>query len=73
VSSGPATVTVPDVTGLDESSARARLRSLGLTVETVEEPTSDPDEDGLVVGQDPPAGTEADDDTTVVLTIARFA
>jgi len=73
VSSGPTTVTVPDVTGLDESSARARLRSLGLTVETVEEPTSDPGEDGLVVAQDPPAGTEAGDGTTVVLTIARFA
>jgi len=72
VSSGPTTVTVPDVTGIDESSARARLRALGLTVETVEEPTSDPGEDGLVVAQDPPAGTEADDGTTVVLTIARF-
>ena len=72
VSSGPTTVTVPDVTGIDESSARARLRALGLTVETVEEPTSDPGEDGLVVAQDPPPGTEADDGTSVVLTIARF-
>jgi serine/threonine-protein kinase len=73
VSSGPTTVTVPDVTGLDGASARARLRALGLTVETVDEPTSDPGEDGLVVAQDPLPGTDAEDGTTVVLTIARFA
>ena len=73
VSSGPTTVTVPDVTGLDGASARARLRALGLTVEIVEEPTSDPGEDGLVVAQDPRAGADAEDGTTVVLTIARFA
>jgi beta-lactam-binding protein with PASTA domain len=73
VSSGPTTVTVPDVTGLDGASARARLRALGLTVETVDEPTSDPGEDGFVVAQDPAPGMDAEDRTTVVLTIARFA
>lgn len=73
VSSGPTTVTVPDVTGLDVASARARLRAVGLTVETVDEPTTDPGEDGLVLAQDPAAGTDAEDGTTVVLTIARFA
>jgi beta-lactam-binding protein with PASTA domain len=73
VSSGPATVAVPDVTGLDESSARARLRALGFRVETVDEPTGDPGEDGLVIAQDPLGGTDAEDGTTVVLTIARLA
>ncbi len=61
------------MTGLDESSARARLRALGFRVETVDEPTGDPGEDGLVVAQDPLGGTDAEDGTTVVLTIVRLA
>ncbi len=73
VSSGPAAVPVPDVTGLDEDSARAQLESAGFEVTTVDEATSDPAEDGLVVGQSPSAGTERKPGTLVTLRIARLS
>ena len=73
VSSGPAAVPVPDVTGLDEASARAQLESAGFEVTTVDEATSDPAEDGQVVGQSPSAGTERKPGTLVTLRIARLA
>jgi beta-lactam-binding protein with PASTA domain len=73
VSSGPAAVPVPDVTGLDEESARAQLESAGFEVTTVDEATSDPAEDGQVVGQSPSAGTERKPGTLVTLRIARLS
>ncbi|MBA2742383.1 MAG: PASTA domain-containing protein, partial [Actinobacteria bacterium] len=51
VSSGPASVPVPDVIGLDEESARTELENAGFEVRTVDEPTDEPTEDGVVVGQ----------------------
>ena len=72
VSSGPAAVPVPDVTGLDEESARAQLESAGFEVTTVDEATTDPAEDGQVVGQSPSAGTERKPGTLVTLRIARL-
>lgn len=72
VSSGPATGVVRDVTGLDVDSARSQLEAAGFTVVTIDEPTTDPGKDGLVVGQDPRGGTEAQQGATVTLTVARF-
>jgi beta-lactam-binding protein with PASTA domain len=73
VSSGPAAVLVPDVTGLDEQSARSQLESAGFEVMTVDEPTSDAAEDGLVVGQSPGAGTDRKPGTVVTLRVARLS
>ena len=73
VSSGPAAIPIPDVTGLDEESARAQLESAGFEVTTVDEATSDPAEDGQVVGQSPSAGTERKPGTLVTLRIARLS
>jgi serine/threonine-protein kinase len=73
VSSGPAAVLVPDVMGLDEQSARSRLESAGFEVMIVDEPTSDPAEDGLIVGQSPGAGTERKPGTVVTLRVARLS
>ena len=71
VSTGPAPVTVPDVVGVDEQTARQQLEDAGFIVETVDEPTSDPAEDGVVLGQTPSAGTERAAGTVVTLRIAR--
>jgi serine/threonine-protein kinase len=42
VSSGPANVEVPDVTGMDESSASAQLEGAGFEVRVTDESTTDP-------------------------------
>jgi eukaryotic-like serine/threonine-protein kinase len=73
VSSGPAAVLVPDVLGLDEQSARQQLEAAGFEVTTADEPTSDPAEDGRVVGQSPSAGRERKPGTLVTLRIARLS
>jgi hypothetical protein len=73
VSSGPAQVSVPDVTGLDADSARVKLENAGFDVAVVDQPTSDPDQDGVVVDQDPLGGTEADNGSTVTITVARLS
>ena len=72
VSAGPAPVAVPDVVGLDEASARAQLESAGFEVETVDEPTTDPIEDGQVVGQSPSAGSSRKPGSLVTLRVARL-
>jgi beta-lactam-binding protein with PASTA domain len=73
VSAGPATMAVPDVVGLDEGSARSQLEAAGFEVATVDEPTSDPASDGVVVGQSPSAGTQAKAGTAVTLRVARLS
>ena len=71
VSSGAATVAVPDVVGVDEQTARQQLEDAGFVVETVDEPTSEPSEDGLVVDQSPSAGAQRATGTVVTLRVAR--
>jgi beta-lactam-binding protein with PASTA domain len=71
VSSGPASVAVPSVVGLDEASARDQLEAAGFVVQTVDQSTTDPSQDGTVKDQEPSGGTHAAKGSTVVLTIAR--
>ena len=73
VSTGPALVTVPDVTGLDERDARAALRRDGFDVEVVDQPTDDSSQDGVVVDQSPTGSTDAREGSTVTITVARFS
>jgi beta-lactam-binding protein with PASTA domain len=42
-------------------------------VQVVDQPTSDVTEDGLVVAQDPPGGTQADEGSVVTITVARLS
>jgi beta-lactam-binding protein with PASTA domain len=58
VSSGPASVDVPDVVGLDEESARLELENAGFTVR-------------VVVGQTPPGGSTAGGGSLVTLTVSQ--
>jgi serine/threonine-protein kinase len=72
VSTGPAPVDVPDVTGLDESAARDELERAGFEVRVVDETTADPAQDGLVVRQSPDGRSSADDGATVTIVVARL-
>jgi len=71
VSSGPAGVVVPDVTGLDEASARSRLEAAGLAVSSVDATAADPSQDGTVLDQSPAGDTRAQRGATVTITVAR--
>ena len=72
VSSGPAELDVPDVTGLDEASAREQLEAAGFEVEVTDEPTTDTAQDGLVVRQSPSAATARPKGGVVTIVVARL-
>jgi beta-lactam-binding protein with PASTA domain len=59
VSTGPGETTVPDFYGMTTDEAQAAADNAGLTLEIILDP-QDPDEDGIVVDQDPEAGTTVD-------------
>ena len=73
VSTGPATVEVPDVTGLDETAARSELERAGFAVRVTDEPTTDPAQDGIVIGQTPTGGSSTQDGETVTIVVGRTA
>jgi serine/threonine-protein kinase len=71
VSSGSAEVSVPDVIGLDEASARTKLEDAGFQVDVFDRTTTDPEQDGTVVDQQPVGGVLAKNESVVVITVAR--
>jgi beta-lactam-binding protein with PASTA domain len=72
VSTGPAEVEVPDVTGQDEASATSELERAGFQVRVIDESIEDPAQDGVVLLQAPAGGSTARDGATVTLTIGRL-
>jgi eukaryotic-like serine/threonine-protein kinase len=72
VSKGPKTVAPSDVTGLDEETARATLESEGFKVVVQETDVFDPLQDGTVVDQNPPGGTEVKPGSRVTITVGHF-
>jgi PASTA domain-containing protein len=72
VSSGPAKLDVPDVTGLDEVSAREQLEAAGFQVDATDEPTTDPSQDGLVLRQSPAGATTLRKGGVVTIVVARL-
>jgi beta-lactam-binding protein with PASTA domain/predicted Ser/Thr protein kinase len=70
VSSGRGQVGVPNVEGLTEDNARAQLE--GFDVQTRDQDVNDPNQDGRVLSQNPPAGTQVDEGATITLVIGRF-
>ena len=72
ISRGPTTSAVPDVTNQDVAIARTTLEAAGFRVRTVLEDTDDPAQDGIVISQDPIAGTQQDPNATVTLFVGRF-
>jgi beta-lactam-binding protein with PASTA domain len=73
VSTGPARVEIPDVIGLDEQSAMQQLEAAGFEVTVVDEPTTNVDEDGIVLRQRPAGGASRPEGTVVTITVARFS
>ncbi|MGH2968075.1 MAG: PASTA domain-containing protein, partial [Solirubrobacteraceae bacterium] len=70
VSSGPEQVTVPDVVGDDEDSARSALEAAGLLADVDEQESTD-EEPGTVLRQDPAAGGRVDEGSSVAIVVAK--
>jgi eukaryotic-like serine/threonine-protein kinase len=71
VSTGPQKIDIPDVTGLDEDSARQQLEGAGFQVQVNDEPTTDPAQDGLVLSTSPAAASAAPKGSVVTIVVAR--
>lgn len=54
----PASVELPDVTGMDRSDAQTALEGLGLQVQVRDTDVDDPADTGTVISQQPAAGTD---------------
>lgn len=72
VAKAPTQVTVPDVTGQDQSAAATELSGAGLTVVINEQEVATPGEDGVVLDQTPGGGTEVKKGARVTLTVGKF-
>jgi beta-lactam-binding protein with PASTA domain/predicted Ser/Thr protein kinase len=70
VSSGPAKVTVPDVTGESQAQAKSDLHNQGFEV-TVTDQTSSTVQPGNVISQTPAGNTQAAPGTTVTIVVAK--
>jgi serine/threonine-protein kinase len=73
VSGGRQVRTVPDGVGKTEAAADRTLRDAGFTVRVVDRPVTDPAQQGLVVEQDPAAGTRVQGTTQVTIYVGRQA
>jgi serine/threonine-protein kinase len=71
VAKAPPKVQVPDVGGMPKSDARDALHAAGLTVQSVPQQVTSPDQEGQVVAQDPAGGTKVDKGTRVTIHIGR--
>jgi beta-lactam-binding protein with PASTA domain/predicted Ser/Thr protein kinase len=71
VSSGPAQVRVPDVSGDSRNGAEAALTAVGLAVGTVSEQVSTGQTAGSVLSQSPAAGSSVGAGSKVSLTVAK--
>jgi beta-lactam-binding protein with PASTA domain len=72
VSKGPQTKGVPGVENLDEETARSQLEASGFKVHVKKEDTSDPNLEGIVISQDPAAGTEAKPGSKVTISVGHY-
>ena len=72
VSAGIPNVEVPDVLELSRERATAEINGAGLSAEVREKRTENEDEDGTVLVQRPPPGSERERGRTVVILVGRF-
>jgi serine/threonine-protein kinase len=64
---------VPDVTGQTQGQAKATLTSAGFTPQAQAQQVSDPAQNGIVLSQNPPAGTPANQGSVVTYTVGKFS
>ncbi len=74
VSSGQAQpqAQVPNVVGQPQDQARATLSSAGYGVTVQPQAVTDPTQNGIVLNENPPGGTQANQGTTVTIVVGRF-
>jgi eukaryotic-like serine/threonine-protein kinase len=72
LSTGPDTITVPNVEGQEEDSAKEELQDAGFEVQVEEQATEDPLQDGIVIDQDPEPETQSPPGSTVTITVGKF-
>ena len=72
VSKGREMVEVPDVEGSSAASARATLSAAGFRVQTKEKSTTEQTEDGQVLQQRPPGGSERPKGSTVTIIVGKL-
>jgi serine/threonine-protein kinase len=73
ISTGPPPVTVPDVTGQNETDASNTLQDRGFKVASQDVTVTDPTQDGVVQSTDPPSGDKAPDGSTVTILVGRLS
>jgi beta-lactam-binding protein with PASTA domain len=66
-------VAVPDAVGQDEAAAQATLEGAGFVVRVVDQTTTSPDQDGLVLRQSPAGGSTARSGSTVTIFVGRLS
>jgi serine/threonine-protein kinase len=72
VSKGPRTSAIPNVESQDQASAVSQLKASGFRVHIVNQETTNPDEDGIVLSQDPTGGTQAPRGATVTIVVGKL-
>ena len=65
VSTGPTSATVPSVIGEEQADAENALEFQGFNVQVLEQETSDPNQHGVVLDQNPSGGVQAEIGSTV--------
>ena len=63
---------MPFVQSEDVGTATTDLQQSGFKVHIVNQPTSDPNQDGIVQTQDPAGGTQAPPGSTVTIAVGKF-
>jgi serine/threonine-protein kinase len=63
---------VPDVVGLGQAEAEADIRDAGFSPSVKIKQVTEPDQDGAVLSQTPPAGKEHRRGGTVVITVGQL-
>jgi beta-lactam-binding protein with PASTA domain len=72
VSKGPKTQGVPGVEGSDEATAKSQLEGSGFKVRVQHMDPTDPSLDGIVISQDPAAGTAVKPKSKVTIVVGRY-
>jgi eukaryotic-like serine/threonine-protein kinase len=72
ISTGPDSVTVPNVEGQDQNSATEELEDAGFEVQVEEQTVDDPLQDGIVLDQDPEPQSQAPPGSIVTITVGSF-
>jgi serine/threonine-protein kinase len=64
---------VPDVTGQTQGQAKSALAAAGFNAAAQSQPVSDPAQNGIVLKQNPPGGTTANQGSTVTIVVGKFS